>query len=154
MSFPQISAQGNKSTKTARTKSLLKAAKEGLIPTPDAYVSNNHKENLCLEYVKTFEDNFTRLFPDRVGRYLTSKNEVRGGGGGTEGMGVPRECAEVAQRITSEASIEGSETTLRERRMRFSNSLLLVTARHSSGWRNLSALASGLLSCSTVKCIT
>ncbi|GMI05467.1 hypothetical protein TrVE_jg4585 [Triparma verrucosa] len=75
MSFPQISAQGNKSTKTARTKSLLKAAKEGLIPTPDAYVSNNHKENLCLEYVKTFEDNFTRLFPDRVGRYLTSKNE-------------------------------------------------------------------------------
>ena len=88
MSFPQISAQGNKSTKTARTKALLKAAKEGLIPTPDAYVSNNHKENLCLEYVKTFEDNFTRLFPDRVGRYLTSKNEVRGGDG--YGGSVPR----------------------------------------------------------------
>ena len=74
-SVPQISSQGNRSTKAARTKAVVKAAKDGSVPTPDPYVSNDHKESLCLEYVKDFNSNFTRLTPERPPLFLTAKNE-------------------------------------------------------------------------------
>ena len=75
MSAPQISAQGNRSTKAVRTKAIVKAAKDGSVPTPDPYVSNDHKESLCLEFVKDFNSNFTRLFPERSPLFLTTRNE-------------------------------------------------------------------------------
>ena len=74
-----ISADGLKSTKPRRTKEVEHNAKfRAGAPTPDdSYVSNTHKENLCLEYVKNFRENFERMFPKRGELYLTAKNEFQ-----------------------------------------------------------------------------
>ena len=65
-----VSFSGRRSQKPTRTNALLSQARNtedggNGMNIDDSYVSNSHKENLCLEYVDEFLGNFLELFPGR-----------------------------------------------------------------------------------------
>ena len=57
-----FSAEGRQSTKVSRTAQLANADKRDI---PETYLSNTNKEELCLEYVRNFDEKFRRLYPKR-----------------------------------------------------------------------------------------
>ena len=67
-----FSAEGRQSTKVLRTSALTKHQNDNI---PETYVSNTNKEELCLEYVRNFDEKFKRLCPNRDALYLVAPNE-------------------------------------------------------------------------------
>ena len=67
-----FSAEGRQSTKVLRTSALTNLQSDSI---PETYVSNTNKEELCLEYVRNFDEKFKRLCPNRDALYLVAPNE-------------------------------------------------------------------------------
>ena len=42
---------------------------------PESYTSNSTREELCLEYVNSFRDQFTSIYPKRIPPYIIAENE-------------------------------------------------------------------------------
>lgn len=67
-----FSAEGRLNTKQNRIQDFRKAKN---ISVPESYKVNSTKEELCMEYVKSFIDEFTTLHPKRKTPFMIAENE-------------------------------------------------------------------------------
>lgn len=68
-----FTADGNLNTKTQRQRDIIRSDNNANIP--ETYRSNNTKEELCLEYVHSFIDQFMNIYPNRKIPYMIAENE-------------------------------------------------------------------------------
>mmetsp|Transcript_69999 Transcript_69999/g.195823 ORF Transcript_69999/g.195823 Transcript_69999/m.195823 type:complete len:880 (-) Transcript_69999:41-2680(-) len=66
------SSEGRQSTKQRRVKVLNDSDVRDL---PESYTCNSNKEELCLEFVRHFNANYERLYPERKPLFLICPNE-------------------------------------------------------------------------------
>ena len=69
-----FTAEGRLNSKQRRINELKKHYKS-IGPPSSSYIENSTKEELCLEYVKNFISQFTRLYPSRKIPYMIAENE-------------------------------------------------------------------------------
>lgn len=68
-----FTAEGRISTKKERAKDCKKSANAALIP--DSYKNNTTREELCLEYIHSFLEQYKELYPKRKQPYMIIENE-------------------------------------------------------------------------------
>ena len=68
-----FTAEGRLNTKHKRIQRFSGPGQ--LKELPDSYTSNSTKEELCLEYVNSFLDQFTSLYPKRQTPFMIAENE-------------------------------------------------------------------------------
>mmetsp|Transcript_16362 Transcript_16362/g.19352 ORF Transcript_16362/g.19352 Transcript_16362/m.19352 type:complete len:927 (+) Transcript_16362:60-2840(+) len=69
-----LSADARESSKIDRVK-VLNADKDKIAKLPENYLANTNKEELCLEYVRNFNERFATLYPDKEPLYNVAENE-------------------------------------------------------------------------------
>lgn len=69
------SAEGRLNTKLQRQRDLVKDLDKTMTPPPDSYRTNNSKEELCLEYVSNFVDQYQLIYKNRRVPYISADNE-------------------------------------------------------------------------------
>jgi hypothetical protein len=65
------SAEGKINTKIPRQRDFKRKGDKA----PSTYTSNTIKEELCSEYIASFRENFSRIFPSRKTPFMIAKNE-------------------------------------------------------------------------------
>lgn len=65
-------AEGRLNTKSQRQRDLLKTK---FTLAPESYKSNNTKEELCLEYINTFIEQFSNIYKKRRIPFMVAENE-------------------------------------------------------------------------------
>ena len=68
-----FTSEGRVNTKLKRIQRLKNSTDETLLP--ESYVSNSTKEELCLEYIHSFIDQFTSIYPKRKSPFMIVENE-------------------------------------------------------------------------------
>jgi hypothetical protein len=69
-----FTAEGRFNSKARRIQDLRKHIKQSPPPL-ESYTSNTTKEELCMEYVKTFISQFSSVYPNRKIPYMIAENE-------------------------------------------------------------------------------
>lgn len=68
-----FTAEGRVNTKIKRIQRYRDDIDEANLP--ESYTSNTTREELCLEYVNSFYDQFTNIYPERAPPYMIAENE-------------------------------------------------------------------------------
>mmetsp|Transcript_17952 Transcript_17952/g.56288 ORF Transcript_17952/g.56288 Transcript_17952/m.56288 type:complete len:214 (-) Transcript_17952:3165-3806(-) len=68
----RLTFDGMRATKNTRVQQIKDALRDAV---PASYVGDSIKEVVCKEYLRTFADSFSRLFPDRRELFLMPENE-------------------------------------------------------------------------------
>ena len=69
----EYTAEGRLNTKSRRIHDFRREMVRN--PPPSSYSSNSTKEELCMEYVNTFLEQFATVYPNRITPYIVAENE-------------------------------------------------------------------------------